>query len=779
VTAKRARWVAALGPTLAGHLAVVLLVFHGVWLSGETFFFRDIATYYHPNEVFLSRAFQQGVWPLWNPACDAGAPFLISYPLELALVWLIGATGALAAGPCLHLFLAMTGMTVLSRRLGVGAWGAWLSGAAYGLSGFVLSSVNLFELFHGLTWAPWVAAALLHCWEKPSGRNAALLALVAALQVSTLSAEAILQTALLVAGLARGRPTRARLIALGGAGMLVVLLAAPILTGVAFLIEGTRRMGGLPSAEAFAFSLHPAALLDAVLPHFFGDVHTRTDHGFWGQAFFPAGFPYFVSLYVGLSTLMLAFRAGVWRRRLWLLFGLGVLLALGSHGPLGDLLSPLMRYLRTPAKFLLLATLALSLLAGRGLERAMAQAGRASRWLIVPGAALGLLGVLLAGWPSGALPLIGRLFPDTLTQRARPVVELAWPADFSLAGLFALGVGLMLVLGGRRAAVAGLLLVADLWTVNRTANVTAPRDFYELRPAVRALVDRGRVAGRDRWFSYGIEGTPSLRWNPRLVGNTDVWLYYLDRQSLLPRHHVLDGLDGAFDTDSVGWAPTGSTLSPAERSPAAFAAIHRRLRLANVRWVLSFTPLHSELVVPAGEAAIAQSLDPLRLYEIVDVLPRAFWVPRVEVVGDRRALAARLEDPAFDPRASVLLDQAPPEALPTGASDSGDRATVSWARPDPHTVRLTLDTPPGIVFMSEGFHPAWHAYSGSERVPLMRANGRYWALPTPGGRREVLVRFEPAWRLPALGALALGLAGAVVLLLSRIPRDRRATAGQG
>src|SRR4029453_9418417 len=133
----------------------------------------------------------------WNPDCDAGAPFLITDPVDLALVGSLGAERALRLGPPLHLLLAMVGMALLARRLGSGAWGCWSAGLFFGLSGYVLSTVNLFELFHAAAWAPVVLNAALRLWTSPDARSVAGFSLVSAAQVSTLGAETILQTGLL------------------------------------------------------------------------------------------------------------------------------------------------------------------------------------------------------------------------------------------------------------------------------------------------------------------------------------------------------------------------------------------------------------------------------------------------------------------------------------------------------------------------------------------------------------------------------------------------------
>jgi hypothetical protein len=223
----------------------------------------------------------------------------------------------------------------------------------------------------------------------------------------------------------------------------------------------------------------------------------------------------------------------------------------------------------------------------------------------------------------------------------------------------------------------------------------------------------------------------------------------------------LDDLEGAFDEDRVGLAPEGATLEPWEHDPAHYRDCHRRLRLANVRWILSFTDLPGDLVTQRGQAAFPEIREPLRLYELLDPLPRAFRVPRYEVIRDRSAQRARTEEPGFDPRAEVLLEEDP--GLPA-ADPIGDEGRVELRRVDPHTVEIHTSGSPGFVVVLEGHHRDWRAERDGTPVPLYRADGRYWALATPGGDHVFRVRFQPAWRTPALLASGAGALAALALV---------------
>jgi hypothetical protein len=747
--------------TLAPYVAAVVWIFSGPLLSGRVLYFRDITYTYYPDYVFVARSLERGVWPLWNPGADAGTPFLMAYPVDLLLLLTFGPRATLALSPPLHVLLAMVGMAVLARRLGMGAAGATVAGATFGLSGMMLGSV-LYPVFLAAAWAPLAVALFLSLVESERPRRVvALLALVLALQASTLGAAAVIQTAIVALVLLPRLPGRRVLLAGLGAATLAVLLAAPALLGVAALLRGTARGSGFSPEVGLSYSASLPVLLESIFPHFLGDTHTFTDVGYWGQPFFPAGSPFFLSLYLGPLALLLAARAGFREWRLWGLVALGVLLSLGANGPLAPVLTPAFRFLRVPMKLFLLTTVAMALLAGWGLERARARPVRPWLWL-APGILFLLLA--LASWRApdrlaGALALV---VPPAGGPLARQVIATRWPAELAATGALGLGAGLVLTRGGLLAGLAGVLLVLDLLRVNGSLNPWTEAAFYRLRAPVARAVEEARAEGLYRWFSYGVAHSPPLVWDPAVVRqNSDVWLYYVDRQALMPRTQVLDHLEGAFDVDRMGLAPEGATLAVGEASALLYRGHHDRFRLANVRWVLSFLPLPDDLLALRREIPIPQVREPLRLYELREALPRAFWVPGAIVEPDPASRRRLLRDPAFDPTTAAVLEAPPPVPSPT--TDSFRPPRVRYELVDPHTVRVQASTPPGLVVVLDGYHPDWTAEDRSGPVPLLRADGRYRAIVTPGGEQVFTLRYRPRWRGPALLLAGGGLLGLLVL----------------
>jgi len=758
---------------IAVHVLVAVWVFAPALWGGRVLYFRDISTYFYPNLVFLGRSIAAGVFPLWNPAVDAGSPFLLVYPLDVLLVAFAGAPAALALGPPLHMLIASLGASALGRRLGLGHVAAWTCGLVFALSGFMFSAVNLVPLQQAAAWAPVVLLLALRCASRPEAVRVVLLACALALQVSTLAGEIVVQTAAAAAILLWRRFGARGAAALAAAVAIAALLSAPPLLGVASIVKDTHRGAGFSAAEAVAGSLSPVELAGVLLPRFFGDMHTMTGAGFWGQDRFLGGFPYLLSVYLGAAVLGLAAAAG--RDRLWLLVAIAVLLALGADGPFSGILGTL-GFFRTPVKFMFLASLGLALLAGRGLDRAFLR--RAPWGTLLPGVAVAALALALWAAPEWAAAAL-EAFPPLAEPAAQAVVRTVWPMALLGSGLAALAAGVAATHGGRISAGAAALMVLDLLVVNGDVNRFAPAAFYALRPEVRALMDQVPRTERFRVFGYGIGNTPGLRFAPVLLReNSDVWLYYLDRQVLWGRAPVLDGLEGALDEDRTAWAPSGSTLDASEAVPALFGSVHPRLRLANVRWILSFAPLPADLVVERGAAVLPEVLEPLRLSELRDPLPRAFWVPAHRIAASRSEARQIVKAGDFDPRAVVILEPGAPAAAPS--FDPAAAATVAVDIAGPHDVRLRARTPPGYVVLLSGWDAGWQARAGDgAAIWVLRANDRYIALPTPGGERVFHLEYRPRWwprsrALFALGAIAT-LAAVAASVRRRVSDAREAT----
>ena len=142
-----------------------------------------------------------------------------------------------------------------------------------------------------------------------SRRAAAATALVLAVALSTTGVEIVAQ-----ALVCRDRARRARAAGSRGAPLGApragrwasgVAIAAPVLLLVSSQVAGSARGQGFPTDVVLAHSVHPFTLVQTLVGGLYGNLSNLAGE-WWGQNFFPRGFPYVLSLYLGAAALAVA-----------------------------------------------------------------------------------------------------------------------------------------------------------------------------------------------------------------------------------------------------------------------------------------------------------------------------------------------------------------------------------------------------------------------------------------------------------------------------------------
>jgi hypothetical protein len=358
---------------------LIIACFPQVVAGFETFAYSDAGQFGYPVAFYRRECFWRGEMPLWNPLNSCGIPFLAQwntmalYPLSLfylllPLSWSYGVF-------CLaHLFLAGLGMYFLALRWTGHRLAAAVAGAAYAFNGLMWYGLMWANLTAGLGWMPWVVLAAEQAWHR-GGRAVIGAALAGAMQMLTGGAEAIAQTWLLLgvlwlAHFVQGRTARVRIAgrALAVGGLTVGLAAAQLWTFLDLLAHSQRSTEYARVGMAGIAALPLTGWANYLVPRF------RCVPGPQG-VFLQAGQAWTGSYYLGVATVTLALLA-VWRarsRQVWFLAGLGffsLVMALGSRGLVYDWVSqllPLVGFIRFPAKYVMLATFVIPLLAACGL----------------------------------------------------------------------------------------------------------------------------------------------------------------------------------------------------------------------------------------------------------------------------------------------------------------------------------------------------------------------------------------------------------------------------
>ena len=414
-------------PTLLLLLAAVLPLVLGT----HTLYRRDVFNIHLPMKWVQAQAMKEGYLPLVDPYRSGGQPHLGNpntvplFPTNLLFLF-ASVIWSLNAHFWIHLLLAPITFYWLGRSWGLGREASWAAGVVYAGSGFFLSTLNLYNMVAGITWAPALVAGLL---RVSAGTGAGRFVGVEAARGES-SVEAggpvavagtgrfLVATALVWALLLLGGDpmTAAVALAIGGSALLFrfglggirwkatlvalglgTLLAAPQLVEFARILPLSFRgfMGYSPEA-AMAGSWNPATAAEWLVPFAFG----LPDLTFWGGRFFSGEQPLLFTLYPGVLALVLVAMSGRPRSRVawwaWALVAAGLFFAMGRYNPaIGWFLSiGGAKLLRLPVKLWLLVAMGGGVLCGLGFERLLAQERPKRFGRILAAFAL----LYLAGW---------------------------------------------------------------------------------------------------------------------------------------------------------------------------------------------------------------------------------------------------------------------------------------------------------------------------------------------------------------------------------------------
>jgi hypothetical protein len=734
------RLAAFLVATLFAALALPLVI------GSQRLVLRDTQVTHRPLKAFGAAALARGEIPATNPTWGLGQPFagnpnaLPYYPGNL-LYRVLPFEGAFQLHFVLHWLLAYLAMRALARELGLSADGAALAALTYAGSGYLLSALSFYNLLAVVAWCPLVL------WGVVRGDRRGTLLGGVACGLMLLGGEpvtaALVVPAMAAAGIARWkwRGGLARCLAVGALGTLV---AAPQVVATARVLPFSQRaLEGVSPALAVAQSLHPARLLELLLPLPWGWPHDFGRLGFWATSVTPFE-PYVYSLHVGALGFALAL-AGAARARLWSALAAAGLALAWALGAAPELLSSLTAGLfRYPQKLLLWFTLGAAVAAGFGLEALLERPRRAR--------ALGIAGLmLLAGAAAAALffrPFAGALVPLAAAGR-EPLAAahaVAWIAGLALAGATLAGAGY-----AARRGVAWALVPLQALALAQLAPIVATDDaaLYRDPPPLFAALRERRAVLVASWQ------TPE--WEPRarypLAVHSAAGLARLAFLDLAPANGVALGLRYPLAPDLEGISSPLSTQLARALTGASWEERLPWLRRLGV-----------EAVVRTGSGGIT-GLEPLaeevrwgvrtELLAVRDPAPPAAWPRAVEVETDPRAAFARIA--RGDAGDDVSWVARPVAHAP------GGRATLAASADD----RLVVDVESGggLLVVRRAFQPFYRATLDDGRVlPTLPVDLALLGVEVPPGAQRVTIAVR-SWAekgaivlasLVALGALLAG-----------------------
>lgn len=733
-------------------LLASLALFGEGLLGGRTFFYRDVLHYYWPTQT---ARFLLGGFPHWNPYHHGGLPFLadihagVFYPLNL-LYGVFSFPTAYALLLVLHHFLGQLGLFVFLRRKGLEALPALTASIAFGLTGYVAGLSNAGPIVSGLSWTPWLLVTLIS--ELPTLRKLAVLALLVAVQLVSGDPQSALYSALVAAAYVAWFPERGqRLVALAGAGALGLLLAGvQVFPTLALLGESTRGEGAI--SYLASWNLHPLRMVELAFPYPFGQYLGMPQFWAWFMVKGPGSVPFALSIYLGITVLLLSV-LGVGRNRMTgfalTLCVVGVLLALGERSPVSFLLElPPFRFFRYPEKYVVLVALGCAVLAGHG-ARALLSGVSPRRLAPVATAALLMGGALVFAW---AAPESARGLFESILQAANTRGEPQGPLDsamravgtsffFTLA-LLALGVLAFRKPGLRAVGFAVLALVAVdlLWTARRTVWIGPSTLFRE--PSLAAVVAQLKGSPATRLFRLDKSLKASA---PRSRSFEDlVRLREWEVETL--KSNISSGfeLEEASGYGAVELQRWRSLMDAFEQQPRTVATVYGSCLLLRSLQPAQAGEQEGEVLASSPPLGLAVAKNP-------DCQPRLRTVTKTTPVADLDEAIARLKSGSFDWKQEVTVEG--------GASKSYGPAEVGDVELGARSARARVVAPAGGTFLvfATAFYPGWRATVDGNEVAVRATNGAVMGLEVPEGTHQVELTFtDPGFGTGLLSTL-LGL----------------------
>lgn len=734
----------AVVPVIAALAVIYAFGIIGGRSSETTWVSYDLYASFLPDAIYFRQAVERGYGLLWNRLQNCGQPFLavphvaVLYPLN-ALFLVFDVNTAVLLVLTLHLAIGGVGASLLARQLGTDPIAALCAGIAFELGGISLALAALLPtvVLGPYVWIPWALLATERALSTGALSAGLQLALALALALLAGHPQMAFYTYQLIAlrvvwELLTARPPQAMrclgVIALGL--ILPVGLAAVQLMPAMELGFASIRGQGLEGNQLLLGTLKWATFRAIVAGR----------EIFFGNPLLPL-----VTMLAALALVPAATR----RRALFYALIAALYLALVFDNPLRTLYwqLPGVRMFRDPSRFLWITGAAVSVLVGCGAQvvtRRAAGRTAARVWLLVAPIAVALA-IALAGAP----PLAG-------WERA------------ALAGLAAVGAAAAWGECTRRVARVALpcVLAASLLPIGLKPLVPALRGesvFYQ-QSAAHAFV-RERLSLQERIYqltagddyalsakSSSIFGIPSI---------TDYQPLTSMRYASLLVRALYDRAMQSYFTAFTFFLGTVPGNRPLLNLLAARYLVFGKIPPAQLALMRERFPLRWE-----GDGA--------RVFENPTALPRAFYVPQVEVVRDPAALLERLASPTHDPRQAALVEEEPPDGF-VGAPGGGS-GVVEMVADEAETLTLRVRaTAEGFLSLTDQLYPGWQARVNDVERPILRANYAFRAVRVPAGESTVTFTYRPA--SVRVGALVSAATSVVMVALALYARRSHAVGG--
>ncbi len=751
--------------------------------------FKPIGTdqirFFYPGRSLTNEAFKKGVLPLWDPYIFSGNPHLanfqsaVFYPLSIIYFFL----PQLTAWSILTMSVPILGFAfcfLYLRSLSVGRPAAFLGAFSFGFSGFLLSwSQEAFAVAQSAVWLPLIFWGIEKYFQtfSPKFILAGALALVMSILAGYLQITfyiTVLAVFYIFSHLHSLDSSKRR------KAVTLFILAA-------FFTLTVSAVQTVPSLEGFFLSprptvridkvfetylLSPAFLLHALAPDIDGNPATNN--------YFGRGSYNETVLYIGVAPFIFALLA-VWklRKEKYGAFFAGSALVsfiLTSNLPgVKEFLNlpwPLVPTFQ-PSRILFITTFSLSVLAAIGFDW-WKKSGKPFRIWWIGAAAIAIL-LATTAWHIMVFVHDYFLSLKMASVVVKPLPEL-WKhsREFTAAKniilpIAWLGGTIILTLPAipKRLAFLGIIVLtifSQFYFFNKYLSLGEKQFLYPEDKIISAISQNQKDFSR--YLSLGRPVFGNIATQMKLYSPEGFDPIFVKRYGQLAKAAQSNGLlTEDIARIEVNLSDLPQSTKEAYLSQQSRPRLRRLFSLLGVKTITYFPvknfQMDSRVFFPENIFTPVATVSGWQIYQLKNVLPRAFLAENAVVETNPAKILDRIFDPGLDPSKTIILEKRPVYVGNSPGGDFVDKASIVSYLPEEVIIK-TLSSGSRFLFLSDNYYPGWKATVDGKPSEIYRADFTFRAVALGPG--EHLVRFVYQPDSVAIGGV-ISLASLGVFLL--------------
>lgn len=750
--------------SIFGLAVLIVVTFHELLAPGVIINASDILTQdyfwhvFHQEQLHTSPSFMT-----WNPYINSGTSFngglhLIFTPISLLCDLIFSPHFAITAAGLIHLFLAGVFTLLFARLTGLGFMASFLAAVFFILS---TEMVSLFNAGHigkldTISWFPVVLFALERALQRRRHVDFILTAAALSLQFYEGHIQIVFYTCIVV-GIyfiwrsikiyrdEKDLPALGRLY-ISGTVMVLLFLSLSAATFSQWLEfkSQSERSEGAPYEFATTWSMPPQELATYIVPDMFGLSRINyNDPGkikvfYWGEMPFTQTADYLGLLPIILTIIAMIKCRGTYVRILLFVAILFQVLAMGKYTPVYPFFYEYLgfKFFRVPKMNLFVVAFSVSIMAAHGAQWVLGELSEKDRKLY-KGVMFGLFSfagllallVLYAKINQSGLiryfnrDLVGAgesYNPSLVVQRYQYAMEGMWKA-FALLMLCTGVLSLRLIKNMKQNLFFALLLgvfVFDLSLLNTkfiNATPVKTNEYISKDTAVRYFEKDNGL--------YRVLNIIENRWSQETAK------YRVTNKYILYKMHSATGYE------AVGMPRYNDLLE-------SLTLEGNIIDLLNIKYVvMERGAVGGTVGDKVGKYDIVLDKD-IKILKNNNVIPRAFPVHHARVI-DKEQVLFLLDNPAFDPRKVVLLEEPAKGHLSPSPKPETESAVyiTSYENNEIKIEARMADN--GFVVLSEKHYPGWNSYLDDRPAKIYRGDYILRAIYVPEGIHQITLRYEP------------------------------------